>query len=173
MSSRLEALLHLGAMSVAEPLEPEARAHAGAHDAHGFTIRSPLPSASAAHRTRGSPPQPQPQPPQPQPQPPPQPQPGGLQPSAARSVPASPGRAPGTPGVPRVRTPQRTAGARVASACAAAAQAATAAVRDSPAAGGGKTCYTSLLDEYIIRSSTRPSRAGTPGGRQASTPSRR
>eukprot|EP00964_Phaeocystis_antarctica_P161876 scaffold135114_cov102-Phaeocystis_antarctica.AAC.1 len=82
-------------MSVAEPLaQPEAAgAHVGAHDAHGFTIRSPLPSASAAHRTRG---------------PQPQPQSCGVQPSAASRPPATPGRAPGapgrapgTPGVPR------------------------------------------------------------------------
>ena len=119
ISSRLEMLLRLGNMTVAEPLAPPTPASVAdageADDADGFTITSPLKSASAAHRTR-------------QPPPPPQPQPRGV-----------PTRPAGT----------TSACAAAAQAATAAVRRAGVVSSPAPSRGGAGRSYTDLLDEYV------------------------
>ena len=137
ISSRLEMLLRLGNMTVAEPLvppTPASVADAGEADAaHGFTITSPLKSASGAHRTRQPPPQPPPQPP--------------------------------SRGVPTRSAGATSACAAAAQAATAAVRRAGAASSPAPGRGGGGRSYTDLLDEYIVRSASKA--APTPGRRRA------
>jgi len=137
ISSRLEMLLRLGNMTVAEPLAPPTPASVAgageADDADGFTITSPLKSASAAHRTRQPPPPPQP---------PPQP----------RGVPTRPA---GT----------TSACAAAAQAATAAVRRAGVVSSPAPSRGGAGRSYTDLLDEYVVRSASKA--APTPGRRRA------